>query len=136
MRTLMAGLAGLAVLSLGCSSGRASPSEPSPKPAPEQTEQAKPNRTRVEIDNQNYSDMNIYLIDAGARVYVGSAAGLSKTTLTLPHGVVGPGYEVRLLADPIGGSAAIRTPDLVVAPGQSVYWTIGSTPGGSFASAG
>ncbi|HEY7479984.1 MAG TPA: hypothetical protein VH680_05675 [Gemmatimonadales bacterium] len=128
MRTLMAGLAGLAALSLGCSSGRSAPSEPAPKPGAEQT--------RVKIDNQNYSDMNIYLIDSGTRLYLGSANGLSSTTLTIPRGMARPGYEVRLLADPIGGSPAIRTPGLVVGPGQSVYWTIGSTPDGSFASTG
>ena len=80
--------------------------------------------------------MSIYLIDNGLRVRVGSAPGLSKTTLSLPAGARRANWRVQLLADPIGGSAAIRTPTLLVAPGQNVYWTIGSDPASSYASAG
>jgi hypothetical protein len=80
--------------------------------------------------------MSIYLISDGARVLVGSAPGLSKTTLSLPAASRRSNWRVRLLADPIGGSAAIRTPSLLVAPGQNVYWTIGSDPSSSHASAG
>jgi hypothetical protein len=91
---------------------------------------------KIEIDNQNYSDMSVYLVNGGARLLLGSAPGLSKTTLSLPRGSVGAQWRVRLLADPIGGSRSIGTPSLLVAPGENVYWTIGSDPASSFASAG
>jgi hypothetical protein len=61
---------------------------------------------------------------------------MSKTTLALPSGSVRSQWQVRLMADPVGGSNAIRTPTLLVSPGQNVYWTIGSDPASSYASAG
>jgi hypothetical protein len=124
-------------LSAACGASRSSTASPEPKPATA-AEAAEPgqSKTRVEIDNQNFSDMNIYLIDEGTRVLLGSANGLSETTLLIPAGLARGNWEVRLLADPIGGAAPIRTPALLVAPGQSVYWTIGSDPANSFASAG
>jgi hypothetical protein len=137
MWTVKAGLIGLVALSLGCGTGRSSPSPaPQPDTTPTEASKAGPNKTPVEIDNQNFSDMNIYLMDGGARVFLGSAAGLSKTTLLIPAGATGGRWQVRLLADPIGGSSSIGTPSLLVAPGQSVYWTIGADPSSSFASAG
>jgi hypothetical protein len=80
--------------------------------------------------------MGIYLINGGARVYVGSAPGLTKTSLSLPLGTSRTGWQVRLLADPVGSSATIRTPELIVPPGQRVYWTIGPDAASSYASAG
>jgi hypothetical protein len=90
----------------------------------------------VRIDNQNFNDMDIYLLDRGARVLLGSASGLTKTTLLLPAGSTASGGRVTLQADPIGAAAPIRTPQLLVAPGQEVYWTIGADRAGSYASVG
>jgi hypothetical protein len=138
MWTMRAGLVGLVALSAACGASRSSPASPAPKPATASAETAEPGRgkTRVEIDNQNFSDMNIYLVDQGNRVLLGSASGFSKTTLLIPGGAARSSWHVRLLADPIGGASPIRTPSLIVAPGQNVYWTIGSDPASSFASAG
>jgi len=137
MRTTKLGWLGLVALVAGCGASRATPASP----APEQDSSAQADAPvhepiRVQIDNRNFSDMNIYLISEGTHVLLGSAAGMAKTTLTLPPGSVSSRWQVRLMADPIGGSSAIRTPTLLVAPGQNVYWTIGADPAGSFASAG
>jgi len=136
MGTIKIALLGLAALSGGCAASHPSPTPPAPKQ--EATTEAAPARTpvRVEIDNQNYSDMDVYLINNGMHLLLGSAPGLSKTTLSIPQGSAGGQLQVRLLADPVGGNVPIRTPALVVAPGQNVYWTIGSDPATSFASAG
>jgi hypothetical protein len=136
MWTVRVGLIALVALSAGCSAGRSSPGSPTPKPgtAPAEAAESGPSKTRVEIDNQNFSDMDVYLIDRGTHLFLGSAAGLSKTTLLIPS--LRSTWEVRLLAEPIGGSAPIRTPALMVAPNQNVYWTIGANAASSFASAG
>jgi hypothetical protein len=135
MRTPMAGLTGLVALSLGCGTGRSAPSEPAPQPGSEQAARGARGQTQVQIDNQNFNDMDIYLIDAGTRVYLGSVTGLSKGSLTIPLGASRSSFQVRLLADPIGAFPPIRMPSVLVGPGQNVYWTIGSSPGNSFASA-
>jgi hypothetical protein len=83
------------------------------------------NEIPVQIDNQNFSDMDIYVLKNGERWLIGHAGGLTKTTLTIRGAVRGDG-RVRLLAEPIGGARPITTPTLVVPQGQSIFWTIGS----------
>jgi hypothetical protein len=135
MRTVRAGLVGLVVLSAACG-GSPSPSMmPAPKAAQASADSSEA-RTRVEIDNQNFNDMDIYLVSRGTRVRLGTAAGLSQTTLALPVTAQLNGWRLVLQADPIGGASPIRTPQLLVAPGQNVHWTIGADPRSSFASVG
>jgi len=137
MWTARTGLLGLMALVAGCGPSRATPAAPAPKEQASADSNASARQAiEVRIDNRNFSDMNVYLINEGTRVLLGSAPGMSKTTLTLPSGSVSSRWQVRLVADPIGGSSAIRTPTLLVAPGQNVYWTIGSDLSSSYASAG
>ncbi len=90
----------------------------------------------VQVDNQNFSDMNIYLLKGGARFLVGRASSFKKSTLTIPASVAPTDLRVRLLADPVGGNRPVRTPLLIVPRGQRVYWSIGSDPSMSTASTG
>ncbi len=121
-------LVGLLLATAGC--GAATRPETTPTP------EAKSGGLPVQVDNQNFSDMNIYLVNGGQRWLLGQAGGLTRTTLTVPEGVAPGDGRVRLEADPIGGSPPVFTPVLVVSPGQSVYWTIGSDPEMSTASTG
>lgn len=140
MRTLRIrslALAALAVVAGACGGSRAPDTEPAPKPYADADSGATDRSAiPVEVDNRNYSDMDIYLVNGGVRVLVGSAPALTRTTLSLPPGTSRVGWRVRLLADPIGSSAIIRTPELIVPPGQRVYWTIGPDAASSYASAG
>ena len=123
---LRAGLIALLGLSTACGASRstvASAPEPSSDEIP------------VQIDNQNFNDMEIYVVKNGQRLLIGQAGGLTKTTLTIRN-VARGGGRVRLLAEPIGWARPIATPTLVVPPGQSIYWTIGSDPTTSTASTG
>jgi len=90
----------------------------------------------VQVDNQNSSDMSIYYVSGGQRWLIGQAGGLTKSTLTIPSGVVSADGRVRLEATPIGATRPVFTPELVVGPGQTVFWTIGSDPEMSTASVG
>jgi hypothetical protein len=56
--------------------------------------------------------------------------------VTIPGSLATADQQVKLLADPVGGSRSIPTPTLIVPPGQRVYWTIGSDPSSSTASTG
>jgi len=123
---LRAGLIALLGLSTACGASRstvASGPEPSSNEIP------------VQIDNQNFNDMEIYVVKNGQRLLIGQAGGLTKTTLTIRN-VARGGGRVRLLAEPIGGARPIATPTLVVPPGQSIFWTIGSDLTTSTASTG
>jgi hypothetical protein len=123
---LRAGLIVLLGLSSACGASRTTPKS-SPEPSSDEIP--------VQIDNQNFSDMEIYVVRNGQRLLIGQAGGLTKTTLTIRNAARGDG-RVRLLAEPIGGARPIATPILIVPQGQSIFWTIGSDPATSTASAG
>lgn len=128
---------GFLAMAAGCSASH----QPTVAPAPEasrstSSQEAKSTGLPVQIDNQNFSDMSIYYVSAGQRYLLGSAGGLGQTTLTIPSGLAPTDGRVRLEAAPVGGMRGIFTPTLVVAPGQSVFWTIGSDAGMSTASVG
>jgi hypothetical protein len=128
MRNARYWLIGLLLTVAGC----ATSNRPDTTPAPKEKTAGLP----VRIDNQNFSDMSIYLVSGGQRWLLGQAPGLSSTTLKISSGLAPVDGQLRLEANPIGGSPAIFTPVLAVAPGQSVYWTIGADPAMSTASAG
>ena len=125
----------LLLLAAGCARSPA-PATPSPT-ASASADSARTSRAiPVQVDNQNFSDMNIYLMTRGSRWLLGNVAGLTKATLTVPADLAPADLQVRLRAQAIGGRGATTTPTLIVPPGQQVYWTIGSDPAMSTASAG
>jgi hypothetical protein len=135
MKRLRAGMAVFVMLAAaGCASH--APDEAGPAPISRADSGRDSTGLQVQIDNQNINDMSIYLLRSGSRFLVGQAGGLSKTTLTIPEGVTPTDLRVRLIAEPIGGSRRIATPVLIVPPGQRIYWSIGSDPESSTASAG
>jgi len=137
MRTSRAVLtASLLLLAAGCARSPAPETSPAPA-ASNQTETGRPDRSiPVQVDNQNFYDMNVYLVNRGTRWLVGRVSGLTTGTLTIPANLAPPDQRVRLQAEGIGGQAAITSPVVLVAPGQAVYWTIGSDPSMSTISAG
>jgi hypothetical protein len=135
MNKLQAGMAVFVMLvAAGCASH--APDEAGPAPITRADSARDSTGLQVQIDNQNINDMSIYLLRSGSRFLVGQAGGLSKTTLTIPEGATPTDLRVRLIAEPIGGSRPIATPVLIVPPGQRIYWSIGSDPATSTASAG
>jgi hypothetical protein len=123
---LRAGLIAVLGFSTACGASR-SPVATAPE--------ASSNDISVQIDNQNYSDMEIYVVRNGQRLLIGPAGGLTKTTLKIRNATRGDG-RVRLLAEPTGGARPIMTPTLIVPQGQSIFWTIGSDLATSTASTG
>jgi hypothetical protein len=118
-----------------CGGSGAPVTNPSPKSA-ERSKSASAGPIQVRIDNQNFNDMNVYLVTGGSRWLLGQAGGVSLTTLTIPNGIAPADLRLRLLADPLGGQAPITTPTLIVPRGQRIYWTIGSDPAMSTTSTG
>lgn len=132
MNTMRAGLSLLLLISGACASNTSNEAGPAPA---EDTRTGR-DAIEVQVDNQNLSDMNVYLVKGGSRWLVGQATGLKKSTLTIPGSAVTADARVRLVADPIGGARTIATPTLVVPKGQRIYWTIGSDLSMSNASTG
>lgn len=126
----------LLLLAAGCSRSPAPATSPSPKSSSNADSTVSARDIPVQIDNQNFSDMNVYLIARGGRWLVGTVPGMSKTTLTIPASLAPSDLRVVLRAEPIGGRGASTTPTLIVPVGQQIYWNIGSDPAMSTASVG
>jgi len=101
----------LALLGAGC--GRAFKSgsrEPDP-------------RTTLLVENQNFLDMNVYVIRGGQRIRLGTVPGLSHETFTIPAYVV-RSSPLQFEIHPIGGLANPRTETISVQPGDEVRLVI------------
>jgi len=137
MRTSRASLtAFLLLLAAGCARSHTPATTPSPASAGGADSARASRDIPVQIDNQNFSEMSVYLMNNGGKWLVGSVGGMTKSTLTVPASVSPADHRLRLRAEPVGGGGAITTSTLVVPPGQQVYWTIGSDQASSDASAG
>lgn len=83
---------------------------------------AAPAVTKLEVDNQGFLDMNIYVMrDGGARQRLGTAIGNSETTLTIPETVMRSGVtQLKFIADPIGGRRTSVSSSIIVNRGDIV----------------
>lgn len=136
MRTSRASLtAAVLLLAAGCARTPA----PSTSPSPETSTATKSGPSHdipIKVNNENFSDMDVYLIRDGARWLVGQVGGLTEATLTVPASLAPADQRVRFRAQAIGGGNGTSTPLLIVPPGEKVYWTIGADPAMSSVSAG
>jgi hypothetical protein len=80
--------------------------------------------TTIEVDNQGFNDMTIYVINGGARTRLGIAPGNRKTTLTIPGYLVSTTTFMRFFADPIGGNRTPVTEEIDVSPGDQLVMII------------
>jgi len=105
-RSFVVAMFGLALAACGGSKSR---SAPIPQP-----------RTSVRVENQGFSDMTIYAIRSGQRVRLGTAAGNSTTTFTIPANLIFGATPLRFLADPIGANRTPVSDEITVQPGDQV----------------
>ena len=94
--------------------GRAAPAD-EPAPAPE---------AELEVNNQAFLDMTIYVLRAGVRQRIGVAPGLTRTSFKLQRYIIGNGGEFQFLADPIGSNRTPVSQRIWVEPGDVVQMTI------------
>lgn len=81
--------------------------------------------TSLEVTNQWFADMNIYVIHSGQRLRLGLATGNATTDFVIPRAIVnGPSIQLRFLADPVGGTHAPVSDEITVSPGDAVQLTI------------
>jgi hypothetical protein len=79
----------------------------------------------IEVENQNFLDMTVYVVEGGVRQRLGAARGNSTTTLTIPGRLIrGGASPLRFLADPIGQEGLPVTEEIMVEPGDTVELVI------------
>ena len=78
----------------------------------------------VTVDNQNFLDMNVYLIRGSQRIRLGMVPGLSKQILMVRPDVIGYGTELQFEVHPIGGRGNPISETISVKPGDVINITI------------
>jgi hypothetical protein len=111
-RTAMA----LAALVLACGGG------------PRTEESASPEqRTVLRVENDNFSDMRIYVWRNSQRIRVGVANAKSVTTIPLNRTLVVGIQTLRVEADPIGGRSSSVSEQITVTEGEEIVLRIPPT---------
>jgi hypothetical protein len=115
MRARSLGILPLLLLIAACSARGAGEGASSP---------ARGNAT-LEVENQGFYDMTVYVVDGVQRQRLGIARGNATTRLTIPDRLVrGGAAPLRFLCDPIGGEGLPLSEEIVVEPGDEVALVI------------
>ena len=101
----------LAVTGLACHRPAAAPLNPRAEVA-------------VTVDNQNFLDMDVFIIRGGQRLRLGMVPGLSSRILMVRPELIGYGTEVQFEVHPIGGRGNPITETISVRPGDVIHLTI------------
>src|SRR5256886_6010240 len=78
----------------------------------------------VTVDNQNFLDMNVFLIRGGQRIRLGTVPGLSSRILMVRPDLIGYGTELRFELHPIGGRSNPASATISVRPADVIQLTI------------
>jgi hypothetical protein len=88
----------------------------------------------ISVENRNWMDMNVYLVQGTTRVRLGMVTGMSRATFSMPRGMEGYPGQLRLLADPIGSLRGYLSEPVQIRPGQQVALQVGDNLNQSFVS--
>jgi hypothetical protein len=103
------------LLALACAGGRSDDASPDPAAGP----------ATLEVENQNFLDMTVYVVDGGVRQRIGVAPGNATTSLTISERLIrGGASPLRFLCDPIGSGGPPVSEEIVVVPGDVVELVI------------
>jgi hypothetical protein len=75
------------------------------------------------VQNQNFYDMDLYVVSEGLATRVGDVGGNSTARFTLDPSFF-PSSELRIIATPIGGNGRATSGPLSIGPGQTINFTI------------
>jgi hypothetical protein len=85
----------------------------------------RPSPIPVHVKNENFLDVNIFVVAGGTNRRLGAVAGNSTGEFTLSW-VVANGNGIVLTAVPIGGTGQARSQSLNVSPGQVIDFRVAS----------
>jgi len=75
------------------------------------------------VQNQNFYDMDVYVVSEGLATRIGDVGGNSSAHFTLDPSFF-PSNEFRIIATPVGGNGRASSGPLSVGPGQTINFTI------------
>jgi hypothetical protein len=77
-------------------------------------------RTILDVDNQSFSDMTIYIVNGGQRIRLGRVTGKTRSQMTIPPAILGNARELQFLADPLGSDRTAVSNRMWVSAGERV----------------
>ncbi|HEY0673672.1 MAG TPA: hypothetical protein VGD27_15445 [Longimicrobiales bacterium] len=90
-------------------------------PATEQAGLGSPeSQTTLVVENNNWSEMVIYVMRGAARSRLGSVGSMSSAQFRITDTMVNGLGEVRIMADPVGSEKTYTSPVINVVPGARV----------------
>lgn len=105
----------LVALASGCAAVRGGDDE---QQAPRETD------VTVEVVNQNWQDMHVYVLASGQRRSLGMVTSQNSEVFELPRSALAADRDIVFIADPIGSVVAFVSDPVLVQPGDQVRWTI------------
>lgn len=105
----------LVALASGCAAVRGGDDE---QPSPRETD------VTVEVVNQNWQDMHVYVLASGQRRSLGMVTSQNSEVFELPRSALASDRDIVFIADPIGSVVAFVSDPVLVQPGDQVRWTI------------
>ncbi|MEP6494199.1 MAG: hypothetical protein ABJF01_16060 [bacterium] len=87
------------------------------------------NAVFVKVSNNNYLDMDVFAVSRGVSTRLGMVTGNGSGSFVIDRSL--GGSDVRIVANPIGGSGRATTGSLAVAPGQTIDFRIAPALGNS-----
>jgi hypothetical protein len=83
-----------------------------------------PPTTNVRVENRNFLDMTVYVLQGTRRVRLGTATGVSTTVLRIPDNLLFGTTSLRFQMDPIGGNATPISHEVATQPGDEIILII------------
>jgi hypothetical protein len=81
---------------------------------------------RVEVRNDNFLDVTVYVMPDGVSYRIGDVTGSSSATLDVPPRLIFAATSVRLLVNPIGSRQAYLSEEILVSPGDLIRLHVAS----------
>jgi len=76
------------------------------------------------VTNSNWLDVHIYLVQAGNYTSLGVVRSFTTETIQLPNQAMATGSDVRLAADPIGGTGIYLSQPLMIPDNGTVVMNV------------
>jgi hypothetical protein len=77
----------------------------------------------VSVTNQNWLDVDVFVVHGGSRYRIGEVGGNTSATLSIPSSLIVHG-EIQLMADPVGSDDRYTTGTISVMPDQRLQLTV------------
>jgi hypothetical protein len=78
----------------------------------------------VRVANYNWLDVNVYAVQGGTRVRLGTVTSMSNGNFQIPARFLQQSGSVRLMVDPIGSTEGYMTDGILVHGGQQISFNV------------